>query len=342
VRTLPDLCTDLVDALDRFDVKAATTAFRAAAERAESAPPGELTAALLALRPGLATAVFGNGAPLAILASGLVEHGGDPTAALDVLVERVAAALEVAAAFPAAATAAGVDPAAHPRSLDESRAVIARLVAAGVEEDQAPLLTQSWFTVDEWIPGLLLPLQQKVARRSLPQRDRLTAATAAVADDVANAHWLYGLLLVLDDEELIVVHRATGTVYAVTVSGIGDNFQLHTLLAATLPGVADPPPRPAWVAAATDGEMAPPGGISGQFNLVDAAGGWIWNEGRPHDIPPVAGRRVVVLDPPPYERTWNIGRAYPLMRPEIRLDRTLPAEEAGAWVRLIAPSSSGR
>jgi hypothetical protein len=76
-----------------------------------------------------------------------------------------------------------------------------------------------------------------------------------------------------------------------TISGIGDNFQLHTLLAATLIGdparglIPGTPPHPAWFAAATDGEMAPPGGIRGQFNLVDATGEWIWNEGRPADIP---------------------------------------------------------
>ena len=49
-----------------------------------------------------------------------------------------------------------------------------------------------------------------------------------------DAVWLIGLLEVLDDEPLIVVDRATGAACEVTISGIGDNFQLHTLLAATL------------------------------------------------------------------------------------------------------------
>ena len=129
-----------------------------------------------------------------------------------------------------------------------------------------------------------------------------------------------------------------------TISGIGDNFQLHTLLAATL--IGDPAagfipgqrPHPAWIAAATNGEMDPPGGVQGQFNLVDASGAWIWNEGRPADIPHLNDRRVVVLDAAPYERTWNIGRAYPLMMPEIRLDRVLPATESAAWIARIAPA----
>jgi len=57
-----------------------------------------------------------------------------------------------------------------------------------------------------------------------------------VAEHFNTAHWLHGLLLVLDDEELIVLHRPTGRGYRVTMSGIGDNFQLHILLAATLTG----------------------------------------------------------------------------------------------------------
>ena len=70
------------------------------------------------------------------------------------------------------------------------------------------------------------------------------------------------------------------------------------------------------------------GRIQGRFNLVDGYGQWIWNEGKPADIPLLDGRRVVVLDPPPYLRTWNIGRSFPMMRPEMRLERVLPAGEA--------------
>jgi hypothetical protein len=168
-----------------------------------------------------------------------------------------------------------------------------------------------------------------------------------MADHAADAPWLLGLLLVLDDEQLIVVHRATGRVYELTISGIGDNFQLHTLLAATLIGdpaqgrIPGTPPHPSWTTAAIDGEMAPPGGIRGQFNLVTATGEWIWNEGRPADIPVVADHRVVVIDPPPYERTWNIGRSYPLMVPEMRLDRVQPADEAYACTRRINPAQPG-
>ena len=81
-----------------------------------------------------------------------------------------------------------------------------------------------------------------------------------------------------------------------------------------------------WALAATT--LLQIGRIQGRFNLVDGYGQWIWNEGKPADIPLLDGRRVVVLDPPPYLRTWNIGRSFPMMRPDMRLERVLPAGEA--------------
>ena len=69
--------------------------------------------------------------------------------------------------------------------------------------------------------------------------------------------------------------------------------------------------------------------------LVDAFGAWIWNEGRPADIPRLEGTRVVVIDPPPYERTWNAGRAYPLMRPSVTVTEILPAAEAARWASKV-------
>jgi hypothetical protein len=347
-RTLPELCTDLAGAVIRLDERGSTKSFREVVDRAGQADAAELTGGLTQLIPALREVSLGNGAMLAGLVAGLVETGADPVPVLDVLVERVARGLEQAALFPVLADKLGADLVA-PNSAAEARAVHDLVVraapAAGLGAEEAGEIAQAWFTVNSWIPALLLPLQQKRARRALPQRARLTGAVSAMTDAAEDAPWLLGLLLVLDDEELVVVHRATGRAYAVTISGVGDNFQLHTLLAATLIGdpadgfIAGEPPHPAWVAAATDGELAPPGGVHGRFNLVDFAGNWIWNEGRPADIPALDGRRVVVLDPPPYPRSWNVGRVYPLMSPQITVDRLLEADEAGWWTSRLAPPS---
>ncbi|GAA1846835.1 hypothetical protein GCM10009687_11030 [Asanoa iriomotensis] len=337
---MAELCTALAEAVDRHDEDGAQKAFKEIVKAVGRAGPAQLTEALVALRPVLAEVPLGNGAPLAALAAGLVEAGGDPVAALDVLAERVATGLEQAARFPALA---GTD-VAQPNDPESARAVVERVAeAGGLDVDEASLVTQAWFTVNEWIPALLLPLQQKAGRAALPQRQRLVEAASVAPEEIDAAHWLLGLLLVLDDERLVVVHRASGAVFTVTISGVGDNFQLHTLLAHTLIGGGHLPgkaPELGWVAASTDGPLQPPAPIQGQFNLVDAGGKWIWNEGRPVDVEPVAGHRIVVLDPAPYVRSWNVGRVYPLMRPEVRLDAALPPDEAAAWLRLVNPAKS--
>ncbi len=157
---------------------------------------------------------------------------------------------------------------------------------------------------------------------------------------------MLGLLLTLDDEPLVVLHRPSGRGYRLTISGVGDNFQLHTLLAAALIGnprkgwVEAERPQRSWILAATDGPPDPPGGIRGQFNLVDAFGKWVWNEGRPADIPLFDGVRVLILDPPSYARSWNAGRAYPLMTPTVTVDEVLPADQAARRLARVAPPAA--
>ena len=153
----------------------------------------------------------------------------------------------------------------------------------------------------------------------------------------------------LDDEPLLVLDRGfagTGLGFRVTIGGIGDNFQLHTLLAAAL--IGDPargllpgraPSAVVVAAAGTGDDVQPAGGLSGNWNLVDAYGEWIWNEGRPADIPHLDGVRVAVIDPQPYARTWNIGRQYPLMVPSVRIDAELPPAEATLLHARVKPSN---
>ncbi|MCM4078979.1 hypothetical protein [Paractinoplanes hotanensis] len=346
--TLPELCTGLAEAVIRLDTKASTRNYRAIVDRLPQAEPGELNEALPPLLPALEQVAFGNGALLATLVAGLIEQGADPLPVLPVLADRVSTGLELAAQF--GVLSEKLDgPVTAPTSADEYKELRERLVRAapqaGLSVGEAGEIAQAWFTVNDWIPSLLLPLQQKGARQALPGRDRLTAATASMTTHVEDAVWLFGLLEVLDDEPLLVLHRPTSRAYDLTISGVSDNFQLHTLLAATLIGdesrglLPGEPPEAAWIAAATDGDLMPANGIRGQFYLADATGETIWNEGRPADIPLLGDHRLIVLDPPPYERSWNLGRAYPLMLPEVVLNRILPADEATQWASRVAPAA---
>jgi hypothetical protein len=341
-RSLPALCAELAAAVLRLDGTESTKNHRAIVERVPLADEAELSAGLLQLGPALSDVALGNGGFLATLAAGLIEMGADPMPVFGVLVERVAGGLEAAAQFGLLADKLG-DDIAPPASADEYRALRERIVAAapsaGMSVEEAGAITQAWFSVNDWIPALLLPLQLKRCRRGLPQRDRLTAATIAMTEHADDAPWLLGLLRVLDDATLLVAHRPTGRVFEMTMSGIGDNIQLHILLADVLVGAGRVPgeaPDPDWVAAARDGLMVPAGGVRLQFELADADGDPIWGEGRPADIPLVEGRRVIVMRPPSQVRGTTIGRQYPLMLPELTVDRELAGDEAKAWTTRLS------
>jgi hypothetical protein len=345
-KTLPELCAAVIEALRSQDEEAFSSALSSVGVKARRSDVEELSAAALVLAPAVAGVPLGYGSQLAVLAGGLIELGADPDTVLEPLTERICDGLERAARFPALwqQVTGGTE---LPNPSDESLipAVLARLAATahqhGLDPRTASGVAEGWFAADDWVPGLLVPLQHQHIRQALPHRERLLVAAQTAGEFFGATSWLPGLLLVLDGEPVIVLHRPSGLGYRLTIGGIGDNFQLHTLLAATLigdetrgmlPGV---PPAPDWVTAATEGAPQVDGGIAGQFNLVDGYGEWIWGEGRPADIPLLDGARVVVLDPPSYPRTWNVGRTYPLMRPTIRLDRRLSPAEVAGWLDRI-------
>jgi hypothetical protein len=77
----------------------------------------------------------------------------------------------------------------------------------------------------------------------------------------------------------------------------------------------------------------------GPFNLVAPDGTWIWNEGTPSDIPVIGKVRVLVLDPPQYERTWSAGRFFPGIPAGLTLVRTLTPDEVELWFEHVGAAS---
>jgi hypothetical protein len=159
---------------------------------------------------------------------------------------------------------------------------------------------------------------------------------------VARAPRLAALARVLDDEPLVALEPASGRAFRLTMSGVGDNYQLHTLLAARLIGELVPgePLPDGWVARAT---TARPGGspITRRFRLVDGHGAYIAPEGIPADIGTLAGHRVVVLQPPGDVYRWDLGRLHEDMAGSLTLDRELPAGEARSWLARAGAGSRG-
>jgi hypothetical protein len=165
----------------------------------------------------------------------------------------------------------------------------------------------------------------------MSHRELVRDAARAIKDDLEQAYWVYGLSSVLDDESLIVLDPGSGQGFALAMSGIGDNFQLHTLLADRLRGhLTSRPPELGWVHAATDGppQVQPPEAVIRRFRLFDGHGAYLHPEGIPADIEPLDGTRVLVLHPPNGRFAWGAGRSYQHMTPALTLNRVLPPQEA--------------
>lgn len=334
-------------AVSSQDVGAVREAYGQLRKAAIAADEAERAAAVGGLVPALEGLPAVYGGTLARMMGSMVGMEGDPAPVLDLLARRACAVLEDAAVFARAWRARnGSMPSREQQSLE---AVAARYVAVadGPRErslDQA----ESWWVGEDWAQPVLYLSQRADVRRALPDRARLLAAAEQVTEEYPEvAPFLVGLLRIRDDEKLAVLHRESGRGFWVTVSGVADNFQLHTLLAGALvsPGRGSgtgylPGPRPtaAMIAAADGtGELMPPDGVTGQFNLVDAHGQWIWNEGRPDEIPVVNGHRVIVLDPPPYHRSWDAGRAYPYLRANLAVE-PMTDGEAAHWMASVQPA----
>jgi len=314
--------------------------------------PDELTDAVSELAQVLAYRPQGVFARLALTAGAFVEWGGSPVPLAEHAPACSLLTLQMRAAFSDVWPVVGAgrpepDP-DQPPPMDE----LIGLFAAKAGESrpmqrQAVDLAMSWFDAPHWVNLMITAMARREFRDVANLLPDIGEVAVKLADRVRRAHWLPGLAQVLDDEPVVAIDQATGRGFRLTMSGVGDNFQLHTLLAHRL--IGDPasgllpgePPAPTWVAAAT---TAPPqlpfdNPIRRRYRLYDATGAYIYPEGRPADIAVVDGVRVIVLHPPLGNYGWTGGRTYEHMAPTLTLDHILTADEADAWRARIAPAN---
>jgi hypothetical protein len=350
-------CDALLWSLDSGDQRGFLEALQRIRQATPDASPAEAQEAAGRLTPVVATIPFWKGSDFIQVAGRLTSYCADSSVILPALIRRTISVMELSAWFAAVLGDKNVpdpeDPSLYQQSVALLRNVLslpggdtlpAILGLPDRADARAGALAEAWFSCHAWMQPVLHLAQRRDIRAALPDRDRLTAACDAIREHMTTADWLHALLLVLDDETLVVLHRPTRLGYRVTISGIGDNFQLQTLLAAALIGkksrglIPGKAPSPAEVAAASDGpELTPRGGIQARFALADAYGDGIWLEGRPADIPALEGTRVVVLDPPPYPRSWEAGRTYPQMRPEVTVSEILNDLSSAYWLDKVRP-----
>ncbi len=302
---------------------------------------------------------------LAITAGALVENGAPTTALGDVLLGRLPAILGDSKRFQDACLAAFPEGERTPEAewvAIGDRQIPPETVASVAENDRVG--AGAWRWTDEWCLPTIACLTRDRELRARAHRDE--ALRRAARDALGYGGFLCMALEVLDDARFLVLHASERRGFEVTVGGVADNFQLHTLLADALVregdegpehGLPGERPAPEVIAVARgDGPQHDDGASArGTWNLygwraLDPDGRlpadvpqerWIWNEGRPLEIETFEKRRVVILGPPAYPRTWNVARVFDALRGEVRLDRILgPAESGDLLAELGAAAAS--
>lgn len=307
---------------------------------------------------------------IALCCGALVERGLSPTIAIEPILDRLEdqIAPDALAFVEACRQAADDDPEPAPADSDaEDPDNAQRPDPTEIHGERLaelmPTESRAFRALEPFSLAAIAMLSRSIdARKAARSRARLRDALDELGGQYGHAGFLWIMMQVLDDEPLLVLHPGQARGYQVRISGLADNFQLHTLLAHALIGRISPRwlrgrrPSAAEVAAAKGGpctEGGPP--AQGAFNLwtwrglkpdgtlPDAMSGsshWVWNEGVPADIPRFEETRVVLLGPPPYERTWSLGRKFTGMTGDLRVEHVLSAAETRDWLQRIAAASA--
>ncbi|GAA3396237.1 hypothetical protein [Streptomyces roseoviridis] len=323
--------TEFETAVGRRDADAAERTFEALRRAFGKAGDAARRAAAPRLAALLPDVPPGPRAVVAVMVGACVERGADPMACAPAVLAAARDAFEAAEEFARRWTAEGRgEPPEHDGDA---------LTEADAEHFGYGAVL-AWQSLPRFEAAGVAMLNSPAVRRGVPGRPELIAAVRRVAEAVEDRFRFKCLeyaLAVLDDEPVVAIDRATGTGFALRVSGIGDNFQLDTLLADALIGGGHlPGEAPSADAVARCRDRAGTVPTTGSFNLVGADGEWIWHEGNPSDIPVVDGDRLVVLDPPPYLRRWDAGRFFPGMTGDLVLERVLTSEESAALLAQVA------
>ncbi|NYI94375.1 hypothetical protein HNR12_000652 [Streptomonospora nanhaiensis] len=339
---------ELIDASVATDPQRFPAAVHQVYHLASQVPAEERELALEALGPflGGGQTVPSITADLAVVAGALVEMGTDPGSCGIEVVRLLRSMGQGAAVFLYAWERTGSGPPPEP---DEVTSAAEERVSAELGES-APTATLCWWTIRRHGLAAKTMLSEASVRGAVRADAGLRAELVAIANQLRSAlpefDEVRELLRMAEATSALVLDRATGRGFRVFFDGIGDNFQLHTLLADALigpegRGLPGRRPDPRWTASFRDSAPDPEARVvEGWWNLVALDGSWVWNEGVPADIPTVDGERVLVLEPQPYERSWNAGRRHPHVRGWLEVEEEISAEEAARWWGRAVPGQS--
>jgi hypothetical protein len=306
-----------------------------------------------------------RGGVAATVCGALVENGADPSSMEEPLLARLLPVLRKMAEEPApepVVEAAPVAPEVKPvKPLKRAGALrtIARLLIVGyklrraMKKHEREMAAQPVTENEAIVKSLQCPtiavFSASAASRST--QVELRNLSKALSDRVELCGWLDSVFDVLDNEPLLVIEPSTRTGILARLSGTDVNFTLTMLLMQHFPGGSRLSPKAASVL--TGGPQDSGEWVKGIWNLYNwqalesdgslpegqgATEHWIWNEGKPADIAVLEGRRVILLGPAAYARTFPAQRTFAAMKPELRIEKVLTPEEVQAWLQKMVQS----
>jgi hypothetical protein len=330
------------------DMRAAAQSFLDAASRATA---GEANAALAELAGHLSLDDPSRAAFLALVCGALVERGGDPSALTQPLIRRLPPLLESSAALADACLARMPKPEGEDQDPAEAFEKVRQQVAREI-----PLENAAWQALNLfWRPAIALFSVSPSARA---EARGLRDLAARIADHHEGGHWLQLIFSVLDNEPVLAIEPQTLAGILARISGVVDNFQLNVLLMDGFPrpGILARrrvPKRVAEVARGI-GPQQTNETVTGVWNLYTwqaiepglklpdpgdygANKYWVWNEGSPEDIPAFEGRRVILLGPASYSRSWGSQRMFDKLPAKLEIERQLSKGQVTDWLqRMVA------
>jgi hypothetical protein len=292
----------------------------------------------------------------AMVIGALIHQGFDPTPASEPLIARLDYLL----------TMCGRMVAAVELELDKTAGSIDREEENLFERTLCQLAPTRQIEMEAWqalaeffyLPGVELFCSNAQARRAgVYLRD----TTKQIAHYHSGAYWLDRVLSVLFEEPILVIEPNTQLGFEGKMSGVADNFQLHTLLMDIFPhkqpwNIRRRVARQAVEIAQGKGAQSGDTAIVGTWNLYNwyAVGAdlklpdlsdrsssqyWIWGEGCPEEIAVFSGFRVILLGAPSYSRSFGSQRAFASLPAQITCDRFLNRAEVAAWLAMMAASN---
>ncbi|MGB0580770.1 MAG: hypothetical protein ACPGVU_13795 [Limisphaerales bacterium] len=197
--------------------------------------------------------------------------------------------------------------------------------------------------LEEWtLPTVAVLTRSREHLKRASEDEAFVSAAAALQE--SPAHWLHSLLGAQLSATWFVIAPTEKRAFEVVMHGIVSNFDLHALLAAALvplgiAGKVNPPDVIDYLRGKGDEPSSDV--VVGSWNLYQHTAlsydlsdpndvpqdAWAWGEGVPNDIAKLGDKRVLVIGPTGYERSWGAGRMFDALPASIEVVRELSADE---------------